>query len=538
MRFLPASTLLLTLLIVPPAMAQSADAFTKRLHRIALQLGVPGFSAAIVRDGKIIYRHEEGVADLATGKPVTASSLFGIASVTKSMTAIILTQLESEGKIRLSDPLLAYPLNTGWHPPDSIGDPNNTIGDVLSMSAGGRPGETYFYNGARFNLLSGLFDKVSGMGSPQSYVIQNRERILRPLGMNDTMAGFQKANPLAGRAVSRYEAAPSNKGWNYVERPYDWDAAYPASGIISTVDDLAKYAAALDHDALIDRISYERLTASRNGHPYGYGWFTQRVSGIRLHWVFGYGQAESALFLRVPDMKLTFIFLSNADTPSALAQLDYANVLRQPFGLAFFDTWVKREKPIDFDRPMDDIVRAFGAHPSDMQVEALMDEALLQAFKARMTGAGQDKAVALTELLLKVAPERFAQPDPYMLRLMSDVTSKQLEVPTRQLLRSFDYSADHRPVIANWGGRVLEKLGDIAGAAKLYAILCDRDGFDDEPMKGEACERLGSHEAGTGQIASGRRHIWHSALISRHMNDDKEFKRKLAMISNLAAPGP
>ena len=519
-----------------PAQAAGGDAaFTARLHRIATQLGLPGFSAAVVRDGQIVYRHYEGVADRASGAPIRPDALFGIASVTKSMTGIILSQLEAEGKIRLDDPLLAYPLNTSWHPPHSIGDPNITLGDVLSMSAGGRPGETYFYNGARFNLLSGVFDKINATGSPQSYVVQNRQRILMPLGMTETMAGYRKDNPLAPRAVKRYEAQLSPAGWNYVERPYDWDAAYPASGLISTIDDMAKYAAALDHDTLIGKAAYDRLTTPRNGHAYGYGWFTQAALGMRLHWVFGYGQAESALFLRVPDKKLTFIFFANADTPSALAQLDYAEVQRQPFGLAFIDAWVVGGKAINFDRPIADVARAIGAKPTPVQIEQLIDEALLQAFRARMTGEGGDRSVALTELLLKVAPERFARPDVYMLRLLSDVSSPQIEPAARRLLASFDLEADRRPVAAFWSGNVLEKLNDRAGAMKAYALLCDRDGFDDEPMKAQACERLGSYELTNGQTEAARRRLWHSALISRNMNDGGEFDRKLAMIAGIKA---
>lgn len=520
--------------IAAPANAQPSDqAFTGRLHRIATQLALPGFSAAIVQDGKIIYRHQEGVVDLGSRAPVAKDSLFGIASVTKSMTGIILSQLEAEGKIRFDDPLLSYPLNTGWHPPEGIGDPNVTIGDVLSMSAGGRPGETYFYNGARFNLLSGLFDKISAAKSPQSYVVQNRERILSPLNMTNTMAGYQKNNPLAARAVKRYEAASSTTGWKYVERPYDWDAGYPASGLISTIDDLAKYAAALDHSTLISQTAYDRLTTSRNGHPYGYGWFTQKGAGERLHWVFGYGQAESALFLRVPEKKLTFIFLSNADTPSALAQLDYADALRQPFGLAFIDGWVKGGRAIDFDKPIRTIASSIGAKPTPMAVEQLIDEALLQAFRSRMTGSSRDRAVALTELLLRVAPERFAQPDVYMLRLLSDVTSPELAPAARRLLATFDLEKDRRPVAAFWSGNVMERLGETAGAMKYYALLCDRQGFDDEPMKAQACERLGLHEIKSGQLEDARRHLWHSALISRKMNDDAEFKRKLATMAGL-----
>jgi CubicO group peptidase (beta-lactamase class C family) len=529
--FKVATAIAATLLMVPAQAENSAPAFTQRLHRLAVQLGVPGFSVAVVQDGKIVYRHQEGVTDRASGTPVAPDTLFAIASVTKSMTGIILAQLEAEGKARMSDLLLAYPLNTGWHPPEGIGDANITVGDVLSMSAGGRPGETYVYSGARFNLLSGVFDKVSGIASPQSYVVQNRQRILAPLGMTSTMAGYQKDNPLAVRAVKRYQAEPSKTGWNYVERPYDWDAAYPASGLISSIDDLAKYAAALDRNQLVDQATYDRLTAGRNGHPYGYGWFTQVSEGVRLHWVFGYGQADSALFLRVPDRKLTFIFLANSDTPSALAQLDYADVLRQPFGLAFFDAWVMRGKGIDFDRPVPEIAQALGTKPAPVAVEALLDEALLQAFRARMTGSGDDRALALTELLQQVAPERFVAPDVYMLRLLSDVTSPRLEAPARRLVATFDLDKDPRPVTAFWSGNVLEKLGDTAGAMKRYALLCDRPDFDDDVMKAQACERAGLHELDAGRVAAARAYLWHSALISRRANEGWEFDRKLALVA-------
>jgi hypothetical protein len=351
--------------------------------------------------------------------------------------------------------------------------------------------------------------------------------------MTDTMAGYQKGSPLAARAVKRYEAEPSATGWKYVERPYDWDAAYPASGLISTIDDMAKYAAALDRNTLINQATYDRLTAPRNGHPYGYGWFTQMSNGTRLHWVFGYGQAESALFLRVPEKKLTFIFLSNADTPSALAQLDYADALRQPFGLAFVDSWVKGGRAIDFDRPMPDIARAIGSRPAPMVVEQLMNEALLQAFRARMTGTGADRAVALTEMLLRAAPERFARPDVYMLRLLSDVTSDQLAPAARRLLATFNLEKDRRPVVAFWSGNVLEKLGDTASAMKSYSLLCERGGFDDEPMKAQACERLGLHEMKSALFEDARRHLWHSALISRKANDGAEFNRKLAVVAGM-----
>jgi len=118
---------------------------------------------------------------------------------------------------------------------------------------------------------------------------------------------------------------------------------------------------------------------------------------------------------------------------------------------------------------------------------------------------------------------------------LSDVTSPRLTPTARQLLARFDLDADRRPVTPLWSGEVLEKLGDREGAMKLYALSCDRDGFDDEPMKAQACERLAAYELKAGQLEAGRRHLWHSARISRLANDGGEFDRKLAILAGAAS---
>jgi CubicO group peptidase (beta-lactamase class C family) len=517
-----------------PASHLDTRAFTQRLHRLSDKLGLPGFSVAVVQDGKIVYRHSEGVSDLKTQTPIAPDSLFGIASVTKSMTGAMLMQMESEERIKLRDTLLSYPLNTGWHPPASIGDPNITVGDVLSMSAGGRPGETFVYNGARFNLLSGLFDKISGMDSPQSYVVQIHRRVLDPLGMADTIAGFPKqTTPQSRKAVTRYLAAPAIGGWRYNEIPYDWDAAYPASGLISTIDDMAKYAAALDRGGLVSTVQYDRMTTPVHDHPYGYGWFTQSYEGVKIDWAFGYGQADSALFLRVPSRRLTFIFFANADTPSAFAQLDYANVMRQPFGLAFLDAFCDENHgaPIDFDLPIDALRKSMGARPTQAVVEALLDEALIEAFRRKMIGTTDGRPVELAGLLLDIAPSRFSSPDVYMLRLLSDVQSPKLAAAARHLLATFDLHADKRPVAAFWSGNVWAAMGNKMVAMSDYRLLCERSGFDDEDMKAQACERLSEYELTRGDSELGREHLWHSALISRNANMSSEFDRKLRLLA-------
>jgi len=54
-------------------------------------------------------------------------------------------------------------------------------------------------------------------------------------------------------------------------------------------------------------------------------------------------------------------------------------------------------------------------------------------------------------------------------------------------------------------------------------------------MKAQACERLGMHELAAGELEGARRHLWHSALISRNANDGAEFSRKLSIIAGSRA---
>ncbi len=66
---------------------------------------LPGLSIALVKDGQLVYARGFGHADIARGKPVKPTTLFGAASLTKSFTAIALLQLAEKGLLKLSDPV-------------------------------------------------------------------------------------------------------------------------------------------------------------------------------------------------------------------------------------------------------------------------------------------------------------------------------------------------------------------------------------------------------------------------------------------------
>jgi tetratricopeptide (TPR) repeat protein len=244
--------------------------FTQDLAHIRDQLQVPKLSAAIVESGHIVWRND------------SATTPFPIASVTKTMTAVLLMQLVEQGRLSL----------------------DTRTRQILSHTSDGAPGEEYLYNGAIFNSLTSVVEKAGG----KPFAEQLTDRIFKPLHMDETTA------PPATRA---------------------------ANGVISTTADLAKYAIALDGDRLVSAKSKAAMfTPTKSTHgtilPYGLGWFSQSYLNERVIWHYGQDTSAGSLFLKIPDRKLTLIILSDSNVISDAPRLLDGNVARSPIALAFF----------------------------------------------------------------------------------------------------------------------------------------------------------------------------------------------------------
>ena len=74
----------------------------------ATQNHFPGIAFGLVVDGKLVFTGNQGYTDIAKQIPVTSSSLFRIASMTKSFTAMAILKLRDEGKLNLEDPAYRY----------------------------------------------------------------------------------------------------------------------------------------------------------------------------------------------------------------------------------------------------------------------------------------------------------------------------------------------------------------------------------------------------------------------------------------------
>jgi len=311
-------------------------------------LRIPGLSAAVVRDGEVIWAQGFGIADVENQIAATPQTPYGLASVTKPFAATLLMKLAEGGHLDLDTPASEFGIDLGN---DAI-----TVRHLLSHTSEGVPGSRYRYSGDRYSSLTTVIEQLYG----DSFRSVLRREILEPLEMNDT------ALNIGGCGLAYYEAALSlddpEQAYLHVYDdaavPYQYDSdyeLYPASvptyanaaaGLISTVTDLARFAAAIEDNELVSKDTKAEMfapTVLNSGMfgPYGLGWFTETVDETRLIWHYGYG-AYSTLFLMVPEMDLTFIVLANTQNlsrPFGLGMPD-VSVLGSPVALAFYKAFV------------------------------------------------------------------------------------------------------------------------------------------------------------------------------------------------------
>src|SRR5688500_16091571 len=149
--------------------------FETLLESLRQELKIPAYSAAIVKDQKVIWAKGFGYADVENKIPATEHTAYHLASLTKTFASTILMQLVQEGKIKLDDPVSKYGITLE-------SDGVIRVRHLLSHTSEGNPGEQYRYNGNRFAELDKVVQKAGG----KSFGEQLIANILDPLGMNET----------------------------------------------------------------------------------------------------------------------------------------------------------------------------------------------------------------------------------------------------------------------------------------------------------------------------------------------------------------
>ncbi|WP_226467426.1 serine hydrolase domain-containing protein [Luteimonas panaciterrae] len=300
----------------------------------------PGAALLVLRDGTPLVRRGYGLADLEARVAVTPHTNFRLASVTKQFTATAILLLAEDGKLGLDDPVRK------WLPSlPAAADPitlrhllTHTSGlidyeDVMAPDAREQvhdidvlhlletqhklyfaPGTGYRYSNSGYALLALIVGKASGRGfSGDGFASFLRERIFQPLGMTNTVAFEPGISTVANRA---YGYSHIDGTWQRTDQS-STSAVLGDGGVYSSIDDLAKWDAALYDDRLLSAASRKLAFAShtKTDEPdvdgYGYGW---RIHGEVL-WHSGETVGFRNVIVRWPQRHLTVILLTNRNDP-------------------------------------------------------------------------------------------------------------------------------------------------------------------------------------------------------------------------------
>ena len=330
-------------------------AFLARLDSLREASGIPGLSVAVVKDREVIVAAGLGYADPEQRLAATAETPYNIASVTKPIAAVVALQLSERGALDLDRPMVEY---SDWRDfcIGFSGQPSifakglqcepltHTLRHLLSHTAIGQAGTSFSYNPVLYSWASRPMMAVSDT----SFSELVRVNVLEPAGMTRS-ARINRDLPLRSDLATRLAPPHRVDSTGAIVRapapPAQGDGA--AGGVISTVLDLAKFDVALDTGALISAESRRAMmtpTRSEGGVPvpYGIGWFVQEHLGHTMVWHSGWWEdTYSALYLKIPDLRLTFIVLANSEGIWWDNPLDDAAVQRSEFAQAFFEAFVE-----------------------------------------------------------------------------------------------------------------------------------------------------------------------------------------------------
>jgi len=295
----------------------------------------PGIALAIIEQGKTIYSGQNGISNMEYGIPITDSTTFHIASVSKQFTAFLAVSLEREGKLSLDDDItkylpelkdLPYKITLRQLANHTHGLPNlyeiaqlRGIGPADKMShkevvamllhikqVNYKPGEKFEYNNTGFVLLAEIIERIC----KKSFQSVLNDKIFVPLGMSNSLAVNTPSLIIKNKAYSyrlnngKYE----NFAFNLM--------ANGSSGISTTINDLSKWVINMQYPSLKDSSIFDEMvqpTLLNSGHtsPYGLGLESKTYKGLNLIFHGGGDAGYRAYILNVPKYKFSVIILGN-----------------------------------------------------------------------------------------------------------------------------------------------------------------------------------------------------------------------------------
>lgn len=263
----------------PDRRAKLEKAFPEidRLFRdYATANNIPGAAWGVIVDGQLAHTGVTGYRDIATKSPVTPDTVFRIASMTKSFTAIAILKLRDEGKLALDDPAEKYVPEMKALVYPTVDSPKITVRHLLSHAEGfpednpwgdqqlaksdaemsamiragipfsNAPGVAYEYSNFGFAILGRIVANVSRAtargtrgSETDEYTWYVTEHVLKPLGMTSTT--LEPASVRSAKLAHGYRWEDAQ--WK--NEPLLANGSFGSmGGMLTTLSDLGKFVGA------------------------------------------------------------------------------------------------------------------------------------------------------------------------------------------------------------------------------------------------------------------------------------------------------
>jgi len=296
----------------------------------------PGVAVAVVKDGSILYKKGYGMSNLEYDIPITPSSIFHIASISKQFTVFSILLLEKEGKLNLDDDIRKYIPEVpdfgktitlrhlashtsglrdqwsllemaGWRMDDVI-----TLEQVLKLVSKQKdlnfaPGDEYLYCNTGFTLLAEVVSRVSNL----SFAEFTEKNIFKPLQMNNTQFYDDHEKIVKNRTYSYYSG---NTGYKKSVLSF---AVVGATSLFTTVEDLSLWSLNFSSHKVGDATIADKmntLAVLNSGETFGgaLGQFVGKYKGLNEIQHGGADAGYRSYLTRFPDQNFSVIVFSNS----------------------------------------------------------------------------------------------------------------------------------------------------------------------------------------------------------------------------------
>ncbi|HTI93220.1 MAG TPA: serine hydrolase [Puia sp.] len=335
-----------------PSAKQAISNLERDIPSLLQQADVPGLSIALIHDGKIVWTGAFGIANAKTKKPVTKTTVFEAASLSKPVFAYGVLKLVDKGMLNLDTPLNKY-LGNNY---DVVGDDRInliTARHILSHTSGFpnwrgnddskdlrihfTPGSKWSYSGEGMVYLSKVVEKITGIALEDYMQLE----VLRPLGMtsssyiwqdrydtlkawrHDILGEFTGRNQPKDLHTTRAQDSRDTTGASQPHTPVH-ETGNAAASLVTNAEDYARFIIAIMDGKGLTRSTWEqmltpqvRVTPKYPPIAWGLGWGLETMDEGKYFWHWGdNGDAKAYITALLPKKDAVVYF---ADGSNGLA---------------------------------------------------------------------------------------------------------------------------------------------------------------------------------------------------------------------------